>query len=345
MAHEQPLPSRARSILVIGAGELGNAILSALTSHPRYSRSQSKITLLIRPSSLSAPSAEKAAQHAALRARGIELVGGDIEAASQEELAKLFRPFSAVLHAGGMGSVPGTMMKVTRAVLDASGNGGVEYYVPWQHGVDYDVITRQGGQGMFSEQIDVRDVLRAQHSTDWVVLSCGVFMSFLFEEFWGVVERKTAAAAATAAATDGAGQGEEEEGKKGEQIIQVTALNSWDDLITTTTATDIGRCTAELLLCADTPVNTPVYIAGDTLTYSAFADTIARATSKTVIRRVWPLEYLREESRKDPDDQLKRYRVVFSEGKGLSWDKEGTWSAKRGLKLQGVEDWVKENFV
>lgn len=316
------LPPRTQSILVLGAGELGSAILDALTSHESYTAASTKLTLMVRPSSLSDPPPEKAAQHAGFRARGITLAAGDVAASSQDELTALFRPYTAVLHAGGMGLPAGTLLKVSRAVLAA---GGVRYYMPWQHGVDYDVITREGGQGMFAEQVDVRDLLRGQTGTDWVVVSCGIFMSFLFEDFWGVVKR----------------------GSEGETnpSIQVTALNSWTDLITTTAAEDIAKCTAELLFSPDAPVNMPVYIAGDTLTYAEFADAVARATDQQVVRRVWPLEYLREESKNDPADVLKRYRVVFAEGRGLSWPKEGTWSAKRGMQLEGVEDWVKKNFV
>ncbi|OQV08448.1 hypothetical protein CLAIMM_12721 [Cladophialophora immunda] len=270
-----------------------------------------------------------------------------------------------VLGAGGMALPPGTVTKVTRAVLAA----GVPYYVPWQHGVDYDVIGRAGGQGMFSEQIGVRELLRAQRSespttgtktkTDWVILSCGIFMSFLFEDFWGVVRRvpspspsapapapgienntnasgqDTAAAAAAAAA----GQGKTQ--------IQITALNSWDDLITATTAEDIGKCTAALLFTPDSPVNTPVYIAGDTLTYGAFADTIERIVAPAgmeVIRQVWPLSQLRAESEADPADMIKRYRVVFAEGRGLSWPKERTWSESQGIAMVGVDEYARGFF-
>jgi len=217
-SHPQ-LPSRANAILVIGAGELGTAILQALTSHPLYNATTTQITLVVRPSTLTNPSPEKLQQHTTLRNQGIALIGGDIESSHLDELTTLFRPYTSVLHAGGMTSEPGTMLKVTQAVLSAE----VEYYIPWQHGVDYDAITRHGGQGMFAEQIDVRDLLRSQTSTQWTIISCGIFMSFLFEEYWGVVVPLA------------------------DDKIQVTALNSWDDMITTTTAEDIGRVTAELV--------------------------------------------------------------------------------------------------
>jgi len=66
---------------------------------------------------------------------------------------------------------------LARAVLDA----GVRRYVPWQFGVDYDVIGRGSAQDLFDEQLDVRDALRSQSGTEWVIISTGMFTSFLFE--------------------------------------------------------------------------------------------------------------------------------------------------------------------
>ncbi|EXJ70027.1 uncharacterized protein A1O5_07100 [Cladophialophora psammophila CBS 110553] len=353
--HQQKpaVPPRTRSILVLGAGELGRAILSNILSHPSFSPANTSLTLLIRPSSLAHPSPAQQSQHALLRSRGVAIIPGDIEASSQAVLAQLFAPFTAVLHAGGMALPPGTMTKVTRAVLEAR----VPYYVPWQHGVDYDIIGREGGQGMFSEQIGVRELLRGQTTTDWVVLSCGIFMSFLFEDFWGVVRRLPPISAAAEDSSGTAGisasirsskSASEKDAGGAREKIQITALNSWDDLITATTAEDIGKCTAELLFTPDSPVNTPVYIAGDTLSYGAFADTIERVVAPLgveVVRLVWPLSHLKEESRIDPADKIKRYRVVFAEGKGLSWPKEQTWSATQGITMVGVEEYARRLFV
>ncbi|OAP64728.1 hypothetical protein AYL99_00700 [Fonsecaea erecta] len=346
---QQALPPRTKSILVLGAGELGLAMLHAILAHPRFSpATTTRLTLLIRPRSLAHPTPAQQALQAELRSRGVDIIAGDIEASSQAALAALFAPFTAVIHAGGMTLPRGTVTKVTRAVLEAR----VPYYVPWQYGVDYDVIGREGGQGMFSEQIDVRELLRGQETTttDWVIVSCGIFMSFLFEDFWGVVKRLPSPPASSSAIEGNRAAA----AAAGREKIQITALNSWDDLITTTTAADIGKCTAELLFTPDAPVNTPVYIAGDTLTYRELADTIERAVADVdvgvdseVVRQVWPLGHLRAESEADPGDMIKRYRVVFAEGKGLSWPKgeERTWSARQGFKMVGVDEYVRSTFL
>lgn len=317
--------SPTNSILVLGAGELGHAILSSLLDNPRFnttppSSPSTTITLLVRPTSLTSPSPAKLKQQNGYRAQGIRLISGDTENDSQATLTETFKAYTTVIHAGGMDSPGGTMTKITRAVLDA----GVGLYMPWQHGVDYDAIGREGGQGLFSEQVGVRELLRSQTATQWVVVSCGIFMSFLFEEFWGVVVKKPA--------------------DDGQEKIHVTALHSWDDLITVTTAEDIGRCAAELVLDPEAPRNQPVFIAGDTLTYREFADAIQGVTGKEVVRNVWPVECLREESRKAPEDKLKKYRVVFAEGTGLSWPVGGTWSSNKGFEMQRVADWVRSSY-
>lgn len=147
--------SPTNSILVLGAGELGHAILSSLLDNPRFntpppsSSSTTTITLLVRPASLTSPSPAKLKQQNGYRAQGIRLISGDTENDTQATLTETFKAYTTVIHAGGMDSPGGTMTKITRAVLDA----GVGLYMPWQHGVDYDAIGREGGQGLFSEQV------------------------------------------------------------------------------------------------------------------------------------------------------------------------------------------------
>jgi NmrA-like family len=304
------------SIVVLGAGELGMAILEAITSNPLYSKDDTVLTVMLRPSSVNSPAPEKQAQLRQIRSMSVSIVSGDTDNDAETQLADIFTSFNTVIHAGGMTASPGTQMKITKAVLAA----GVRLYVPWQFGVDYDTIGPSGGFGLFAEQYHIRELLRSQKKTQWIIVSNGIFTSFIFEEFWGVVTKLD---------TD---------------KIKVTALNSWDDRITATTARDIGRCTAELVLNAKAPRNQAVYIAGDTLTYRDFASVIERETGKEVLRDVWPLEELKEKARQDPDNKLRKYHVVFSEGKGLSWPREQTWNAEKGMEMQDVASWIRENW-
>ena len=148
---------------------------------------------------------------------------------------------------------PGVQRKIARAALDAD----VKRFVPWQFGVDYDVIGRNSPQDLFDEQLDVRDMLRAQPNTEWVIVSTGMFTSFLFEPAFGVVD--------LAANT-------------------VNALGSWDTAVTLTTADDIGNLTAEILFTEPRISNRAVYVAGDTVTYREVADALDRARGVKVHR-------------------------------------------------------------
>jgi hypothetical protein len=47
---------------------------------------------------------------------------------------------------------------------------------------------------------------------------------------------------------------------------------------------------------------------------------------------------------KDPANAIKKYRVVFAEGKGVSWDMGKTFNAQQGIGVTSVERWAKENL-
>jgi hypothetical protein len=55
-----------------------------------------------------------------------------------------------------------------------------------------------------------------------------------------------------------------------------------------------------------------------------------------VVRKAWSLEEVRDWAQQDQDDKIRKYQVVFSEGKGLSWPKDTTWNASKGIQMQDV---------
>lgn len=138
----------------------------------------------------------------------------DINRGTVEDLAALFQDYDTVVSASGMVAPSGTQLKLAHAVLRA----GVSRYVPWQFGLDYDAIGKGGAQDLFDEQLDVRALLRGQKRTEWVIISTGIFMTFLFVHAFGVVE----------------GVGSSVKPK-------VRALGSWENKVTYTHPEDIGR--------------------------------------------------------------------------------------------------------
>lgn len=208
-------------------------------------------------------------------------------------------------------------MKITRAVLAA----GVERYIPWQFGVDYDVIGRGSGHELFDEQLDVRHLLRSQDRTRWAIISTGMFMSFLFERVFGVVDLD-----------------------RGE----VCALGSWENSVTVTTVEDVGAATAEVVLghhSDDNFSDAPIYIGGDTISYERLAELVESVTGRAFKRSCLTVEGVKRELAKDPGNALKKYQLVFGNGRGVAWDLEETWNSKKGMRLVTVEEWARRNLM
>ncbi|MGF6764698.1 nucleoside-diphosphate-sugar epimerase [Paraburkholderia sp. GAS33] len=299
-------------ILVLGAGELGMAVVRTLVR--RTAPAAIPVAVLLRPATIQSADPVKQKDAAELRSLGVEIVPGDLSDQSGTELATIFRRFDTVISCTGFVGGPGVQLKLARAALDA----GVKRYFPWQFGVDYEVIGRGSAQDLFDEQLDVRDLLRSQVQTEWVIVSTGMFTSFLFEPAFGVVDlaRNT-----------------------------VNALGGWDNAVTVTTAEDIGALTTEIVFSEPRIANQVVYIAGDTVTYRQLADTIDRLMGTEVLRSAWSVDELKRKLVQEPDDSLRKYRVVFAEGRGVAWDQQSTFNAQRGIAVSGLEEWMRSNAV
>lgn len=308
----------ATKILVLGAGELGTAVLECLA---KIAPPNVSITVFLRPNTISSTNSSKVADLSHLKSLGIAFLSGDVATQTVPELASLFSPYDLIISCLGFASGPGSQIKLAKAVLEAK----VKRYVPWQFGVDYDIIGRGCAQTLFDEQLDVRELLRNQQGqgTEWLIISTGLFTSFLFEGFFGVVDF--------------------ESGEKGD--ITVRALGGWENEVTTTTPEDIGKLTARIVLEEPRIVDRVVYTAGDTISYAKLAEIVETMTSKKVKREVWSVEKLKEDLAADPEDAVKKYRVVFGEGNGVSWDMKGTFNAERGIEVQDVESFAKEKLV
>ena len=297
------------SVLVLGAGELGTAVLSALAAHQEHG----SMTVALRPTTLRSSKIRKQADIAKITALGVHTTACDIAEALEEELIEVFGRYNTVIGCTGMTYPPGTQLKIVRAALAAK----VPRYFPWQFGVDYDTIGRGSSQDLFTEQLDVRDLLRAQDQTKWVVVSTGMFMSFLFWPSFGVVS---------------------------EDRHTVKALGDWGNKVTVTTPRDIGRVVADIVYTA-LEVQGVVYTAGQTLSYREVADVMDNYLGINVEREVWSVDQLKRDLEKDPQDGMKKYRVVFAEGRGVAWDERMTINHRRGIHMQRMTDWAKESLA
>ncbi|GAB1314665.1 Isoflavone reductase P3 [Madurella fahalii] len=314
-----PSPTPApRSILIIGLGELGTAILSALTAHPSYPSHRTKLAVLRRPGSLASP---PSAQKSDSTTPPVQFETADLAAAPLAELVRIFQRYDLVIQAAGFGAPPGTQLRVAEAAVRA----GVARFVPWQFGVDYDAIMNGPGggvggeEGLFGEMVRVRELLRAQQRTRWTVISTGLFMSFLFLPLFGVVDLRRRV---------------------------VRALGGWDQRITLTAVEDVGRMVAEVVFVRpEETEDKVVFAAGDTVSYGEIADVVEGVYGAGFEREVWGKDELRRRMDREPENGMVKYQNVFGGGVGVAWEKEKTLNYQRGVVLMNLKEYVEKNKV
>jgi len=303
--------ARPRSILVLGAGELGMPVIRNLANLAQQ-HAGTRISVMLRQASIESQVPAKREVVEEIRALGVELVAGDLVAASVDELAAMFSQFDTVIGCTGYAAGRDTPMKVARAAVKS----GIPRYFPWQFGVDFDAIGRGGPQDLFDAQLDVRDYLRSQSAMEWVVISTGMFTSYLFEPDFGVVDFAAR---------------------------RVNALGSVSNTVTLTTPEDIGAMTARIVFHSPVIRNEIVYLAGDTISYGELPDILEKALGVHFELDVWSVSQLMQELADDPTNMIKKYRAAFAQGKGVSWKVEQTFNFKVGAKLVDVAGWLKAN--
>ncbi|WP_319422383.1 aromatic alcohol reductase [Pleurocapsa sp. FMAR1] len=299
-------------ILVLGAGELGMAILRNLAKRAALFPGTT-LTVLLRPSTINSHDPSKLRKLDELQSLGVRFLPSDLATDSICDLSRLFKDFHTVIGCTGFVAGRDIQLKLARAVLDAS----VKRYFPWQFGVDYDIIGKGNSQDLFDVQLDVRNLLRSQERLEWVIVSTGMFVSFLFEPSFGVVDLTQ---------------------------NMIHALGSWDNAVTVTTSEDIGALTAEIIFAEPRIVNRIVYTAGDTVTYAQLADIVDSVLGRKMQRVEWSVPMLKDELAKDPGNLIKKYRVVFAEGKGVSWEIDKTFNAQHGIEVCSVKRWAQKNL-
>ncbi|HCD6626069.1 TPA: aromatic alcohol reductase [Pseudomonas aeruginosa] len=305
-------PLFPQSILVLGAGELGLPVLRNLARVAKRAPG-SQISVLLRESSINSQVPEKKAEIDELRGLGIQMVAADLVNDSIDQLAEVFGQFDTVIGCAGMVAGRETPMKLATAAL----RSGVKRYFPWQFGVDFEVIGRGSPQDLFDAQLDVREALRAQDKTEWVIISTGMFTSFLFEPVFEVVDFDN---------------------------DTVNALGSLENSVTLTTPEDIGALTAEIVFFEPCFRNEIVYLSGDTVSYGQVANILENALGRPFKTNVWTVPYLMDELRKDPTHHIKKYRAVFAQGRGVAWPKAGTFNEQQSIPVTTAEQWARANL-
>lgn len=304
---------QSRKILVIGAGELGMPVLRNVVRRAADVPGSS-VDVLLRSTTIDSTAPAKQRDVAEIRQLGIGIVHGDLVASTVEDLAAVFRDYDTVIGCTGITAGLDTPMKVAQAALAAA----LPRYFPWQFGVDFDVIGRGSPQDIFDSQLDVRDLLRSQHDMEWVIISTGMFMNYLFDADSGMVDLPN---------------------------NTVNALGTADTAVTVTTPEDIGALTAEIVFTEPRIRDEIVYVAGDTITYGQLAKTLETILDRPFELRVWSEPTLMAELASDPDNMTRKYRAAFAQGRGVAWPKAETFNARRQIKTTTLREWIAENIA
>ena len=303
----------SQNILVLGAGELGLPVLRNLARRAK-DITGAKVSVLLRASAVESTDSGKQRDVAEIHNLGIGIVVGDLVKSSVDGLAAVFAHYDTVIGCAGYAAGINTPMKLARAALQAR----IPRYFPWQFGVDFDVIGRGSPQDIFDAQLDVRELLRSQDQTEWVIISTGMFMSYLFEPEFGVVDLKNSA---------------------------IHALGSLDTAVTLTTPDDIGVLTASIVFAQPRIRNEIVFLAGDTVTYGEVADKLQAALGRPFSRSEWTEQYLLYELTRDPQNMMRKYRAAFAQGRGVAWEKSVTFNQRHAIPVTDVSSWIRANLA
>lgn len=109
--------NHAEKVLVLGAGQLGAAVLDALV--PAVIERQGTVSVIVSPAAWDEAGQLRSANHQALADAGATFLAVDIAGSAMETLADQFRGFTTVINCMGFVAGPGTQLKITRAVLAA----------------------------------------------------------------------------------------------------------------------------------------------------------------------------------------------------------------------------------
>ncbi|NSL85844.1 aromatic alcohol reductase [Chitinophaga sp. Mgbs1] len=297
-----------QSFLIIGTGEVGMAMLRSLYDYRQDHGKNFSIGVLVQSSRLGE---DEVSRHPAFK--DVIIVGADLQEDSHDTLAAIFSKYDTVICCSGFSAGAGIQVKITEAVLAA----GVKRYIPWQFGVDYDRIGRGSAQPTFDEQLDVRDLLRKQSNTRWIIVSTGMITSFLFREDFGVISLSR-------------------------RIVH--ALGSWEHSLTLTSCEDIAALTVAVLFHTPQILDQVVFVAGDTVTFTEIADKMEHLFQTKFERVLWRVSDLERALQQHPEDQLLRYRLVFT-NPGVTWPLADTFNERNRIPTMNITEWATRNIL
>ena len=81
------------------------------------------------------------------------------------------------------------------------------------------------------------------------------------------------------------------------------------------------------------------------MTYGEVADKLQAALGQPFSRSAWSEEYLLGELARDPHNTMRKYRAAFAQGRGVAWDKSGSFNAQRAIPVTDIASWINANLT
>lgn len=120
-------------------------------------------------------------------------------------------------------------------------------------------------------------------------------------------------------------------------------MRDWEHKVTVTDVADIGKVLARIL-AGDVNVDSNIlYVSGDTVSYTELANIIESVVGCEVQREPWSMEHLEEELKRDPENRVKKYRLMFA-GEGVWWENRNTVNYELGMDMLDVKTYAKKIF-
>lgn len=305
--------TKAKLFVFGGNGNLGSAIISAITSPSLPYHSHFQVTAVIRPDSLHSTDEKKVAALAKLRSAGVTLVEGDSDKASVEEIAKWIHGQDIVVSTiAYYGPAAAPDLKLVDAVKLAK----VSWFIPSFYGIDLttDAKYLEPVPGVVAKQ-PVLKAIRDNHINSFFVMN-GIFLEYLISPFTGVD---------VANAT-------------------VTAPYSFDHKITATKISDIAHLAAELLLRREesSVKNQVIHLRGDTVSYGQIHELLEAHLKKPIKKVVISEEDAVKAWKNDVkfEDFPGRFRVIFGHQQGVFWNESWNEKHAKDIKVTTVKEYI-----
>ena len=257
-------------------------------------------SLLVRPESVEKNS-EKLAH---FKSAGVQVVQGSLSA-SLEDLTALLTGFDVVISCITHERYQTNQVKLVQAAKAA----GVKRYFPTAFGIDERGV---GSPSAFSPILDMKVknfAAIAEVGIPYTIVSCGLWSEWLLTRLLGI---------------DYVGK-------------VITAIDTFDSRISTTTTKDLGEIVCEILLDSSTTDQPHLNIASDTVTLEEVAQAVEKATGSTFERRLATMEEMdkRRAAAAFPkfDAQAALLTLIHNQ-RGIWWPKERTWNETHPISYQ-----------